>query len=236
MKKILFILLIISAISISYANDFSHSAVFQNHFLKNNEKSLINKMKSDLDSDTKARYAGIAQTAIGSTFLSLGITGWGGIIAGQVVYNGMFVFMGYGAAFLMPTVAHVLTLIGTIFTYTGITFSHFCNYYFYGSYEWKYEMHKMRRNLGIILLGTSAVPLAGLVTSIALLCEPEIDILSVTLFPFIFSLTLSLAHIISGTCIVVGYSHKQNIIIGVCLLPTFPLPTTRKKAFMKVTG
>ncbi len=68
-------------------------------------------------------------------------------------------------------------------------------------------MVKMRRNLGIILLGTSVVPLTGLVSSIALMFVPNYNSI-LFIWPLIGSILYSLGHIISGTCLLVGYSRK----------------------------
>ncbi len=187
-----------------------------------------------MDSETKVRYAGVAQIAIGSTLLTLGISGWGGIIAGEAFTKGQLIFSAYGFAFMLPMIAHAVTLIGSMLIYTGCSFLRCCEQYFYGSTEWKYEMHKMRRNLGIILLGTSVVPLSGLISSIALMCIPNFDSV-LFILPLIGSILFSLGHIISGSCILAGYARKLKKYWS-CLMPDLAITHDDKKSYTEGYG
>lgn len=166
-----------------------------------------NKQTKPYSKLTTAKKAGIALTVVGSSLLALGISGWGGIIAGEALTQGQFIFAAYGFAFILPMIAHAVTLVGSMLIYTGCTFLRCCEQYFYGSTEWKYEMNIMRRNLGIILLGTSVVPLSGLVSSIVLMNMPDFDSASL-IMPLVGSILYFMGHIITGACIFGSYTHK----------------------------
>ncbi|MBP5450574.1 MAG: hypothetical protein J6Y01_10725, partial [Spirochaetales bacterium] len=164
------------------------------------EKSFSGKYRTPLEKMQIRKKAGaITELTFGSIF-ALGGSALAGLTIWMETMGSGFLYAYAGVMFIVPLAADGFLLGASLFLYHGILKLSCLSQSTFDTAK----LISFQRNAGIILLATSAVPLSGVVASVALMIhncatselpqyasEPFI-------FPTIFSGLFALAHIIVG--------------------------------------
>ena len=176
------------------------------------EKLFSGKYKTPLEKIQSRQKAGaITEITFGSIF-ALGGSALAGTCIWMETMSPSFLYAYAGVLFIFPLAADGFLLGASLFLYHGILKLACMSQSTFDTAK----LIAFQRNAGIILLATSAVPLSGVVASVALMIQScatsELPQYASEpfIFPTVFSGLFALAHIIVGACLIGKYYYKYG--------------------------
>ena len=162
---------------------------------------------------SRKKGGSIALTAVGSVLTTAGL----GMVGFTVALGVMETFTKmYQAFFAIPMTAHLLLLAGSILMYLGIYRLHTLSVSGYNAGFWREQMSKVAPTIGIILMATSVVPLAGAMAAVGYLVDsyrqdPSNESLMVQYcVPLVILGVITLAQLITGGCLIGHYYYRLS--------------------------
>ena len=206
MKKIILTVMLIMSVGMCFAKEMTHSA---NSNISFRMPDMSVRLSDEYDEYRQfdlptIRSASIANRAVGIVLTSLSsipITTF--LVLGAITGGGMWPYISP-----VPVYGFQMTIAGVMMMYLGAKQAR-CVRRNFDEPHYKYEMSKVMRNVGIITLSTSVVPLAATIPYIVFSCMT----FSYFVFPLISILSgvASLSQLVLGiTFLVLGISKMEE--------------------------